>query len=129
MTENVEPGGCGDCLRRGAGVVGIEKAERWLQQSSRYAGLHVQPREIEDGHARGLAASASGRWNGEERLERTGDRKSLTDRLVHVVQKVGRGVSRVEVHRLRGIDRRAAANANDGVECMPSRDVDRLEPG
>ena len=63
-----------------------------------------------------FAAGAGGRRNRDQRLERPGHRQALANRRVHVVEEVRRRIRRVEVDRLGGVDRRAAADGDERVE-------------
>ena len=56
-----------------------------------------------------------------------GHRQALADRRVHVVEKVGRRIGRVEVDRLRRVDRRAAADGDERVERPLVGERDRVE--
>src|SRR4029453_4761616 len=103
MAQDVEASRGSHRRRRRTGVVGIEKAERRLQQPGRDSGLHVQPCEVENGYARGLAAGARGRRNGKERFERTRNRKSLTDRLVFLIEESALGCGRYEIFALAAV--------------------------
>src|SRR5437899_1918683 len=109
MAQDVEAGCGGDLWRHRSRVLGIEISERWFQAAAGDAGLRLEADHVEHADAGGLAARAGGGWNRHEWLEWTGDGESLADRCVHVVQEIGRWVSGVEVHRLRGIDRRSTA--------------------
>ena len=71
--------------------------------------------QIEDADAGRLAARARGGRNGDQRLERPGDRQALADRRVDVVEKIGRRIRRVEIGRLGGVDRAAAADGDERV--------------
>jgi hypothetical protein len=79
--------------------------------------------KIKDRHARRLAPRAGGRRNGDQRLQRPGDRLAAADRRVDIVEEVGR-ISRIKIGRLRRVDRAAAADGDERIEVAQPRDVD-----
>ena len=115
VAQDVEAGRRRHLRRHRARVVRIEIAERRLQPAVGDAGLRVQPLSVEDADAGRLAAGAGRRRNRDQRLQRTRHRQALADRRVHVVEEIGGRIGRVEVDRLGGVDRRAAADGDERV--------------
>ena len=79
------------------------------------AGLHFAVDHVEDRHARRFAAGAGGRGDGDERLERAGNRFPASDRRIDVIEKVGR-IRRIQIGGLGRVDRAPAPDGDEGFD-------------
>ena len=139
VTEHVEAGGSGDGGRQSAGVVGIDDAERRPEVAVGDAGFGLALDEVKDGDAGGFAAGAGGGGNGDQRLERAGDRLAVADRGVDVVEEVSRiggievgGLGRVDAccrRRRRRTNRTSLPGDGDGIvkAAVGGLDLDGIE--
>ena len=90
-------------------------------------GLHLQRQHVEHADRGALRAGAGRGRDRDQRQQRLGRRQRLPDRRVDVVHQLA-GVGGQQVDRLRGVDRRAAADGQDRVERARRRGRTRWPP-
>ena len=84
--------------------------------------------KVENGDARGLTSSASGRGYCDERLKRTRNRTSFANWWIDIIDEV-RWVARVKICRLSCVDGGTTANSDETFETSIDSYGDRLFKG
>jgi hypothetical protein len=125
VTEDIKSARGRHLPRHASGVVRIQYPDRRLESSMGNAGLGVQWRVIENRDPGGLAAGSSGRRHRDQWLEWPGNRTALADRSIDVFQKFRR-IGGVEIRGFGRVDRRPAADRDQGVETPLDCKIGRL---
>ncbi len=119
VAQNIQAARRCHLRRHAASIIGVQQSQGRFQAAARDAGLGVHANQVENADARRLAAGARSGWNRKQRLQRAGDGQPLADGRIHVIQKIGRRISNVQVDGLRGVDGGSAAHRHKRVDTAP----------
>ena len=125
VADDVEAARGGDLGAHAAQQLGVDDALVRAQVAVRDAALGLLVGDVEDRHRGGLGSGARRRRDRQQRLQRPGRLAALADRRVDVVHD-RRRVGGDEVGDLRGVEARAAADADEAVEVPVDGEVGRL---
>ena len=92
------------------------------------AGFRFHVDEIENSDPSCFAAGTGRGWDGDERLQYSGHRISLSDGGVDVLEKVG-GVGGIQIGRFCRIHARATTDGDEAVKVSGGGDIDRFLKG